>query len=237
MRIRVLRIAFAGLAGICLAAAAGAQDRTRALGDLLDSLPADEAGPASGKPDEKPVDQPFAPLLRPPPPGRALSGPTPPSRPLPVPAPEPGRIGTTELPPSAALYPEDAGLAPPADPAELPPPVAIDPPPPPPSAADLAWQAMQEQRRQEINAEEAPLVARLNARMAADQEAARLRAEQAQADHEQALLDREAQIARADADHQAALEAHRRAVARQRAEHEARVAACLAGDRAACAPR
>lgn len=227
MRLRVSQMLLAGLAGISLAAAGSAQDRARPLDDLLDSLPAGEAEASPGKPDGKPAGQPFAPLLRPPPPGRTLPAPPPP---------EPGRIGTTELPPSAVLYPEDVAPAPSAGAAELPAPVAIAPPPPP-TEADLAWQALQEQRRQEINAREAPLVAELNARMAADQEAARLRAEEARAEHERALLDRETEIARIEADHQAAVEAHRRAVLRQQAEYDARVAACLAGDRAACAPR
>lgn len=228
----------AGLAGLLLCAAAGAQDRERPLGDLLDSLPSDEASDEAEAPpraepaDAPPPERPFAPLLRPPPPSRAAPAPAPPP-----PAPVPGQIGTMDLPPSAVLYPEnDPPPAPPGADA-LPAPVAIDPPPPPPTEADLAWRALQEQRRQEINALEAPLVSRLNAAAAADQEAARLRAEQDQADYEQALADREAEIARIEADHQAAQEAHRRAVARQRAEYEARVAACLAGDRAACGPR
>ena len=211
----------------------------RPLGDLLDSLPSDEVeAPVGAEPaDAPPPERPFAPLLRPPPPSRAAPAPPAPvPAPLP-PAPVPGQIGTTDLPPSAVLYPEnDPPPAPPGADA-LPAPIAIDPPPPPPTEADLAWRALQEQRRQEINALEAPLVARLNAQVAADQEAARLRAEQDQADYEQALADREAEIARIEADHQAAIEAHRRAVARQRAEYEARVAACLAGDRAACGPR
>lgn len=229
---RPSRLILAGLAALALAAPAAAQDRDRPLGDLLDALPPDDAEtPDKVAPAAPAPDRPFAPLLRPAPPQ---------SRPAPAPAPLPGRIGTTDLPPSAVLYPE-------TDPPPAPPeglsgdalgaPVAIDPPPPPPTEADLAWEALQEQRRQAINAEEAPLVARLNARVAADQEAARLRAEQDQADYEQALADRDAEAARIEADHQAAIEAHRRAVARQRADYEARVAACLAGDRAACAPR
>ncbi len=225
-----LRLILAGLAAFALAVPAAAQDRDRPLGDLLDALPPDDAEtPDKVAPAAPAPDRPFAPLLRPAPPQ---------SRPAPVPAPPPGRIGTTDLPPSAVLYPETD--PPPAPPEDVPGdgsdvPVAIAPPPP--SEADLAWQALQEQRRQEINALEAPLVARLNARVAADQEAARLRNEQAQADYEQALLDRDEEAARIEADHQAAIAAHRRAVVRQRADHEARVAACLAGDRTACAPR
>ncbi|MBX3562476.1 MAG: hypothetical protein KF780_11770 [Sphingomonas sp.] len=229
MRTTLPCLALAGLAALGLAAPAAAQDRDRPLGDLLDALPDDGAeAPEKPEPAAAAPERPFAPLLRPPPP-----------RARPAPAPVPGRIGTTELPPSAALYPEnDPSPAPPAGLSgdALGAPVAIDPPPPP-TEADLAWQALQEQRRREINAVEAPLVARLNAQVAADQEAARLRAEQDRADYERALLDRDAEAARIEADHRAAIEAHRRAVARQRAAHEARVAACLAGDRAACAPR
>ncbi len=234
MRKTASPLILASLAALIAAAApAAAQDRDRPLGDLLDALPPDPAE-TSGKAEAQAPEpeRPFAPLLRPSPPQSRLV-------PAPAPPPEPGRIGTTDLPPSAVLYPDDDLLPALAEEAESDSPVAIAPPPPisPPTEADLAWQALQEQRRQEINAEEAPLVARLNVRAAADQETARLRAEQALADHEQAMLDREAEIARIEADHRAATEAHRRAVARQRAEHEARVAACLDGDRAACAPR
>jgi hypothetical protein len=236
----LILVGLAGFAALVALAAAPAQDRDRPLGDLLDALPADDdaeaPGEVEGEKPAPPAERPFAPLLRPPPPS---------SRPAPPPpaAPEPGRIGTLELPPSAFLYREDdPPPAPPDPPGESAPGEAVrlappPPPPPPPTEADLAWEAMQEQRRREINAVEGPEVARLNEKVAADREAARLRDEQARADYERALLEREVEAARIEADHRAAVEAYRRAVARQRAEYEARVAACLAGDRAACAPR
>jgi hypothetical protein len=137
-----------------------------------------------------------------------------------------------DLPPSTVTYERQP-------PSETPV-VTVDAPPAPVGEtldADASWAALQEQRRQEINALEAPVVARLNANVAAGQEAARLRAEQVQADYERDLADREESIRRADDEHRAAMAAHDAEVARQRAAYQAQVAACLAGDREACVPR
>lgn len=197
--------------GLALSVSAPAQETQPPLGDLLQNLPpAEDALP----PQEAP---PPVPLVRPPPPDVA-----------------PGRVGTTELPPSSVIYGNDPAAAQ----ADTPPPPVVEvDAPPAPTEADIAWQALQEERRQKVNAEEAPVVARLNAGQAAEQEAARLRAEQAQAEYEQSLVDREQAIRDAEAAHQADLEAHEVRLARQRADYETQVAACLDGDRDACKPR
>ncbi len=101
--------------------------------------------------------------------------------------------------------------------------------------ADALWAARQEQRRAEINAAEAPIVARLNARVAARQEAAARENEEARLAWERRVAEMEAEARASEAAHRAALEAHRREVARQRAEHERRVALCLQGEREFCA--
>lgn len=168
----------------------------------------------------------------PPPEGEAA----PPAREVPVapivrppPVVEPGRVGITDLPPSTVLDEMDETER--AAPAE--PPVPIVSPPTP--AND--WAALQEQRRQEINAVEAPVVAELNAAQAVRLEEARLQEQAAQAAYAQTLADREDAIRSNEADYQAALAAHDERVRRERAEYEARVAACLDGDRDACGPR
>lgn len=192
-----------------LAVAASAQERP--LGDLLETLPPAENAPPAREPS------PPLPIVRPPPPD--------------VPA---GTVGTTELPPSTITYGTEPTA--PAIGTPAPPVVAVDAPPAP-TEADLAWQALQEERRRAVNTVEAPLVARLNADQAAEQEAARLRAAQAQAGYEQSLADREQAIRDADTAHQADLRAYEARLARQRADYEAQVAACLDGDREACRPR
>lgn len=231
---RPLARLFPAVAVGLLAAQIAAQEPGRPLGDLLDTLPPPEdaaRSPRGAAPAPEVADdgKPVLPIVRPPP----FSENPPPPRPLPPPpAVAPGRVGTMDLPPSTVTYER-----PPVPEAPV---VAVDAPPAPvgaPLDADADWAALQEQRRQEINALEAPLVARLNANVAAEQEASRLRAEQAQADYERELADREDSIRRADDEHQAAMAAHDAEVARQRAAYQAQVAACLAGDREACVPR
>lgn len=200
------------VAGLGLAANASAQEARPPLGDLLQGLP-----PAEDAPPPRRETPPPVPLVRPPPPDVA-----------------PGRVGTTELPPSSVTYGSDPPVA---QAVTTPPPVVAVDAPPAPTEADIAWQALQEERRQKVNAEEAPVVARLNAGQAAEQGAARLRAEQAQAEYEQSLADREQAIRDAEAAHQADLQAHEARLARQRADYEVQVAACLDGDRDACKPR
>lgn len=193
-------------AGFSAGSGTVAQEAERPLGDLIETLPPpeDEAAPPAR-------EVPVAPIVRPPP------------------AVEPGRVGTTDLPPSAVLDETDvAELTAPADPV-----VPIVAPPSP--ANDSA--ALQEQRRQEINAVEAPVVANLNAAQVARQEETRRQEEAAQADYARSVAEREEAIRASEAEYQAALAAHDERVKRERAEYEARVAACLDGDREACGPR
>lgn len=96
--------------------------------------------------------------------------------------------------------------------------------------ADSAWAALQERRRQEINAVEAPIVARLNAEMVERQEAFERQVAEERAAHERRVAAHAAEVRRLEAEHRAALEAHRREEQRLRALYQA----CLAGDRAAC---
>ncbi|MDQ8757825.1 hypothetical protein RCO27_16485 [Sphingosinicella sp. LHD-64] len=239
----MMRREFTGmlLAAAVLAAPATAQQPERPLGDLLESLPPPEAAQRSEAAPREPSPRieengPAIPIVRPPP----FSA-TPPPLPPPLPPPPtvtPGHVGTMDLPPSSVTYDM------PAPAADVPltetPVVAVEAPPAPvgtDTAANAEWAALQEQRRQEINAVESPVVARLNANIAAEQEAARQRAEQAQADYEQAVVDREESIRRTEEEHQAAIAAHDAEVARRRAAYEAQVAACLDGDRQACEPR
>jgi hypothetical protein len=231
----LMRRDFAGwllAAAAMLAAPAVAQQSQRPLDGLLDSLPPPENAPrgevprqeAPPKPDES---GPAIPIVRPPP-FSATPTPLPPP-----PTVTPGHVGTMDLPPSSVTYDTPA-------PATETPVVAVEAPPAPvgaDTAANANWAALQEQRRQAVNTVESPIVARLNANVAAEQEAARQRAEQAQADYEQAVVDREESIRRAEEEHQAAVAAHDAEVARERAAYEARVAACLDGDREACGPR
>lgn len=219
------------VAAVLLAAHVAAQESNRPLGDLLDTLPPPEAAPRQpgvAAPEVADEDKPVLPIVRPPPFSAA-----PPPQPLPpLPTVAPGRVSTMDLPPSTVIYERPA-------PAETPV-VAVEAPPAPIGAttdADANWAALQERRRQEINALEAPVVARLNANVAAEQEAARLRAEQAQADYERDVANREDAIRQTEEEHQAAMAAHDADVARQRTAYEAQVAACLAGDREACMPR
>lgn len=132
----------------------------------------------------------------------------------------PGTVATTELPASSLDEPFGAANAD-AEPAAA------------PTEADAAWAAMQERRRQEVNAVEAPRVAELNGAIEARLEETERRNAEAQADYERRLAAHDEEVRRAEADHQAALERHRRDVARQRAQYEA----CLAGDRLACPSR
>lgn len=132
----------------------------------------------------------------------------------------PGTVATTELPASSLGEPIGVTNAD-AEPAAA------------PSEADAAWAAMQERRRQEVNAIEAPRVAELNAGVEARlEEAARQEAE-ARADYERRLAEHDESVRRIEAEHRAALERHRREIARQRTQYEA----CLAGDRLACPSR
>lgn len=187
----------------CLVAtAAPAQENGKPLGDILESLPADDS--------RTPALPPAIPIVRPPP------------------AVEAGRVATTELPPSS--------LVDTPSPSEEPAPLPLVAPPPP-TDADAAWLALQDQRRQAVNQVEAPLVAQLNSAQATAQEEQRRRAEEAQADYERTLAEREAAIEQSQSDYQAALAAHAERVERERADYEARVAACLAGEREFCAPR
>lgn len=234
-----MRRDFAGLllaAAAALATPAVAQQAQRPLDGLLDDLPQSEPTSEAAPKDEAQAREtpaqtddsgPAIPIVRPPP-FSATPAPLPPP-----PTVAPGHVGTMDLPPSSITYDS------PAPAAEMPV-VAVEAPPAPVGtdvAANAEWAALQEQRRQEINTVESPIVARLNANAAAEQEAARQRAEQAQADYEQAMVEREESIRRGEEEHQAAVAAHDAEVARERAAYEARVAACLDGDREACKPR
>jgi hypothetical protein len=97
--------------------------------------------------------------------------------------------------------------------------------------ADAAWAALQERRRQEINAVESPIVARLNAEMVERQEAFERQVAEERAAHERRVAAHAAEIRRLEAEHRAALERHRAEEERLRALYQA----CLAGDEAACA--
>ena len=229
-----MRRDYAGLllaAAAVLAAPASAQQSGRPLDGLLDSLPPPENAPRDDAAQDAPAKTedsgPAIPIVRPPP-FSATPAPLPPP-----PTVTPGHVGTMDLPPSSVTYDTPA-------PAMEPPVVAVEGPPAPVGAdvaANANWAALQEQRRQEINTVESPIVARLNASVAAEQEASRQRAAQARADYEQAVVEREESIRRAEEEHQAAVAAHDAEVARERAAYEARVAACLDGDREACKPR
>lgn len=135
----------------------------------------------------------------------------------PPPTVAPGTVATTELP--ASNLDETFGTA-----------VAGAEPAATPSEADAAWAAMQERRRQEVNAIEAPRVAGLNAEVEARLEEAARREAEARADYERRLAEHDESVRRIEAEHRAALERHRQEIARQRAQYEA----CLAGDRLAC---
>lgn len=183
---------------------AAAQETGKPLGELLDVLPPPEGAPAE------------------------------PASPPPAPPPEvsQGSVGTLVLPPSQA-----DGLGAPAVPAsgevadvaqaEAEAPLDGE------AEADAAWAAMQEERRRKVNEVEAPLVARLNAEVAARQEAQRRANEEARAAREASLAAREETIRRAEAEYRAALERHRRELEMQQARYQA----CLDGHDAACAPR
>lgn len=155
----------------------------------------------------------------------ALEEPRPPAprpKPAPVPVPADG-IAPTPLPPSQiedspfgpAQVPDEGATAP-AETAE---------PVPPTEAERLAAEA--------AAAEQGRLEA-LDRRRAARIEAARLAHEQALADHQRQIEEREAAAAEARADYEAELERTRVQAERDRAAWQARVRACEAGDRRAC---
>lgn len=225
---RPLLLAAAGLAAF----PALAQRSDAPLGEVLDGL--------------GPVEQGEEPRQSPPP--------APPPAPIPPASADlipPSGVGTTALPPSRVPRlpdPDTASLIAAGEPAGTLDPIMLDPPvldppvldptepDPAAAAAEAAWAARQEERRQAVNALEGPEVRRLNAEAAARQEAAARAAAEAEEAHRHALRDREEQILRAEQDHLAALERHRAEVARQQAEHQRAVAACLAGDHRFCAP-
>ncbi len=212
---------FAAAVPIALPAA---QTPDEPLGDLLNVIPLPEGPPAEA---DAPASSPSPPRF--------------------VPAPAPsvpaGNVLPVDLPPSAAtgepVLPDEAaseadlaaqdGLAGEADLTEEEAAAAAAD-----AAAEAAWAAIQEQRRAQVNAVEAPIVAGLNAEMAARAEAEGRRMAEERAAYEQSLIELEEQARRREAEHAAAMEAHARRIAREQAEYRARVEACLAGDRRAC---
>jgi colicin import membrane protein len=207
---RMAALGVASLAAALLSLPAAAQEPEEPLGDLLEIIPLPEEKPAAEAtpPPRKPAPAP-APIVRP---GNVLSVDLPPSAAT-------GEISTpdesqTEADPSA-----EGQTAAEADAAAI---------------ADAAWAALQEQRREAVNAVESPIVARLNAEMAARAAEAGRRFAADQEAYERSLVEHEELVRRRQAEHATETEAHARRVAREQAEYRARVEACLAGDRRAC---
>lgn len=204
------RLRVATLAWLAAAAApAFAQAPEQPLGELLDVIPL---------PEEEDEAEAPAPALPPPPPPR--------------PEVRPGYVVPVDLPPSAATgevqAPDELEA-----PDELvvieelrPPAKAVDPAAEAAAAADRSWAELQEQRRQEVNEVEAPIVANLNAEMAARAEAEGRRFAEEQEAYRQGVIAREEEARRVAAEHRAAMEEHARRVAREQEEYRARVEAC-----------
>ena len=147
-------------------------------------------------------------------------------QPAPPPALPPSGIGSIDLPASeveeataAETHDADADAA--VKPAE--------------PDGEAYWQAMLEQRRSQVNAEESPLVQRLNEAVSSRISAEREEAERADAEHRRAIAEHEAAVRRSEEEHKAEMERYRREVIRQEAEYQARVRDCLKGVRGACA--
>lgn len=213
---------------------ASAQKPQEPLGELLQVIPLPEPKEDERSEAESAVETRVAPNPAPDvPPGRIVPIQLPPSD-----AVEPDPVTETESPTTgtdaeAGVAVADAEPAPEeADKAELP--AAESQADQDAANADAAWEAIQEQRREEINAVEAPVVEALNAEGAARAAAETQRIEEEMQAYRRSLVEAEEEARRLEAEHEAIMAEHARRVAREQAEHRARVEACLAGDREAC---
>jgi hypothetical protein len=220
MNPRFSQLFLAASAVALLASVAGAaQTPAEPLGDLLDVIPLPEkplAGAATDAeaPRPAPLTTPSPPPVRP---GAVVPIDLPPSRIIEEPAaPEISEMLAEGLSGDSAEGKAEATNA--------------------QAEADANWAAIQEQRRQAINAVEAPIVDRLNAEGAARARAEARRFEEERVAYERSLAEAQEERRRVQAEHDAEMAAYAERVGREQAEYRARVAACLDGDRRACRP-
>lgn len=223
-------------AALTAALPASAQKPQEPLGELLQVIPLPEPKDKEEAPEAADTDRASSPDPRPDvPPGRIVPIQLPPSdavEPVPVVEAE-APTGDADAEVGTAVA---AGISPPAAAGEREASASGDEVDLEAAKADAAWQAIQEQRRQEINAIESPIVDALNAEGAARAAAETRRIEEEMEAYRRSLIEAEEEARRLEAEHDAVMAEHARRVAREQAEHRARVEACLAGDREACRP-